>query len=61
LEDRLKNLAITEGIDLQRLRRQVAFGRLLNVDDCVPVFSAMYAKRVRGYEAVGYVIRENAR
>lgn len=30
------------------------------VDDCVPVFSAMYAKRVRGYEAVGYVIRENA-
>ncbi len=30
------------------------------VDGCVPVFSAMYAKRVRGYEAVGYVIRENA-
>jgi len=30
------------------------------VDDGVPVFSAMYAKRVRGYEAVGYVIRENA-
>ncbi len=31
------------------------------VDDCVPVFSAMYSKRVRGYEAVGYVIREDAR
>ena len=30
------------------------------VDDCVPVFSGMYSKRVRGYEAVGYAIRENA-
>ena len=29
LEDRLKNLAIAEGVDLQRLRRQVAFDRLL--------------------------------
>ncbi len=28
------------------------------VDDCVPVLSAMYSKRVRGYEAVGYVIQD---
>jgi superfamily II DNA or RNA helicase len=28
------------------------------VDGCVPVFSAMYSKRVRGYEAVGYQIQE---
>jgi len=28
------------------------------VDGCVPVFSAMYSKRVRGYEAVGYEIRD---
>jgi superfamily II DNA or RNA helicase len=28
------------------------------VDGCVPVLSAMYAKRVRGYEAVGYQIQE---
>ena len=27
------------------------------VDDAVPVLSKMYSKRVRGYEAVGYVIR----
>jgi superfamily II DNA or RNA helicase len=27
------------------------------VDGCVPVLSAMYAKRVRGYEAVGYQIQ----
>ncbi len=27
------------------------------VDDCVPVFSAMHSTRVRGYMAVGYVIR----
>jgi len=27
------------------------------VDDAVPVLSKMYAKRVRGYEAVGYTIR----
>ena len=26
------------------------------VDDCLPVFSAMYSKRVGGYEAVGYSI-----
>ena len=26
------------------------------VDGCVPVLSAMYSKRVRGYEAVGYSI-----
>src|SRR5258706_4297906 len=30
------------------------------VDDCVPVFSAMFSKRVRGYEAVGYQIQEFA-
>ncbi|MEQ2010214.1 MAG: hypothetical protein ABMA26_25805 [Limisphaerales bacterium] len=29
------------------------------VDDCVPVFSAMYSKRVRDYEAVGYTIDED--
>jgi superfamily II DNA or RNA helicase len=28
------------------------------VDGCVPVLSAMYAKRVRGYEAVGYEIQD---
>ncbi|HEU5125308.1 MAG TPA: DEAD/DEAH box helicase family protein [Verrucomicrobiae bacterium] len=28
------------------------------VDGCLPVFSAMYSKRVRGYEAVGYVIQD---
>jgi superfamily II DNA or RNA helicase len=28
------------------------------VDGCVPVFSAMYSKRVRGYEAVGYKIQD---
>jgi hypothetical protein len=28
------------------------------VDGCVPVFSAMYSKRVRGYEAVGYSIQD---
>ncbi len=28
------------------------------VDDCVPLFSKMFSKRVRGYEAVGYSIRE---
>jgi superfamily II DNA or RNA helicase len=28
------------------------------VDGCVPVLSAMYSKRVRGYEAVGYVIQD---
>lgn len=28
------------------------------VDDCVPIFSAMYSKRVRGYEAVGYEIQD---
>lgn len=28
------------------------------VDGCVPVFSAMYSKRVRGYEAVGYQIKD---
>jgi len=28
------------------------------VDDCVLVLSAMYSKRVRGYEAVGYTIQE---
>ncbi len=28
------------------------------VDGAVPVLSKMYAKRVRGYEAVGYVIRD---
>jgi superfamily II DNA or RNA helicase len=27
------------------------------VDGCVPVFAAMYGKRVRGYEAVGYQIQ----
>ena len=28
------------------------------VDGCLPVFSAMYSKRVRGYEAVGYSIAD---
>jgi len=28
------------------------------VDGCVPVLSAMYSKRVRGYEAVGYTIKD---
>jgi superfamily II DNA or RNA helicase len=28
------------------------------VDGCIPVLSAMYDKRVRGYEAVGYTIRD---
>jgi superfamily II DNA or RNA helicase len=28
------------------------------VDGCVPVLSAMYSKRVRGYEAVGYQIQD---
>lgn len=28
------------------------------VDGCVPVFSAMYSKRMRGYEAVGYSIQD---
>jgi superfamily II DNA or RNA helicase len=28
------------------------------VDGCVPVLSAMYAKRIRGYEAVGYQIQD---
>jgi len=28
------------------------------VDGCVPVFSKMYSKRVRGYEAVGYQIQD---
>jgi superfamily II DNA or RNA helicase len=30
------------------------------VDGCVPVLAAMYSKRVRGYEAVGYQIQEDA-
>jgi superfamily II DNA or RNA helicase len=30
------------------------------VDGCVPVLSAMYSKRVRGYEAIGYGIEEDA-
>jgi len=29
LETRLKSIAVTEGVDLQRLRRQVSFDRLL--------------------------------
>jgi superfamily II DNA or RNA helicase len=29
------------------------------IDDCVPVLSAMYSKRVRGYEAVGYQIQDS--
>ena len=29
------------------------------VDGCIPVFCAMYDKRVRGYEAVGYTIRDD--
>jgi superfamily II DNA or RNA helicase len=29
------------------------------VDGCVPVLSAMYSKRVRGYEAVGYSIQDD--
>ena len=28
------------------------------VDDCVPVLSSMYAKRLRGYESVGYTIAD---
>ena len=28
------------------------------VDGCVPVFSAMYSKRVRGYQAAGYQIQD---
>ena len=28
------------------------------VDGCLPVFSAMYSKRVRGYVAVGYVVQD---
>jgi len=28
------------------------------VDGCVPVLSAMYSKRVRGYETVGYKIQD---
>jgi len=28
------------------------------VDGCVPVLSAMYSKRVHGYEAIGYVIQD---
>jgi len=28
------------------------------VDSCAPVLSAMYSKRVRGYEAVGYLIQD---
>jgi hypothetical protein len=27
------------------------------VDDCVPVLAAMYGRRVRGYEAVGYTVQ----
>jgi hypothetical protein len=38
LEDRLKEIAGKQGVDLQRLRRQVAFDRL-GLD--VEVFSAM--------------------
>lgn len=30
------------------------------VDDCVPALSAMFSKRVRGYEAVSYVIQDDA-
>ena len=29
------------------------------VDGCVPVLSAMFSKRVRGYEAVGYQIQDD--
>ncbi|MGH7988796.1 MAG: DEAD/DEAH box helicase [Limisphaerales bacterium] len=29
------------------------------VDGAVPVFSSMYAKRVRGYEAIGYQIQDD--
>ncbi len=29
------------------------------VDGCVPVLSAMYSKRIRGYEAVGYQIQDH--
>ena len=29
------------------------------VDGCVPVLSAMYSKRVRGYEAIGYQIQDS--
>lgn len=30
------------------------------VDDCVPVLSAMFRKRIRGYEAVGYTIQDDS-
>lgn len=29
------------------------------VDGCVPMLSAMYSKRVRGYEAIGYIIQDD--
>ncbi len=36
---------------------KVKLFRSLYVDGCVPVLSAMYSRRVRGYEAVGYQIQ----
>jgi hypothetical protein len=36
LEDRLAKIAVAENMDLQRLRRQVAFDRLLARLDSVP-------------------------
>jgi len=51
LEDRLKKLAISEGIDLQRLRRQVAFDRLLcrlfANPDCPWLLKGGYAMELR--------------
>ncbi len=51
LEDRLKKLAIVEGIDLQRLRRQVSFDRLLcrlfASPDCPWLLKGGYAMELR--------------
>ena len=41
---------------IQSLKREVIVYDY--VDGCVPVLSAMYSKRVRGYEAVGYSIQD---
>lgn len=51
LEERLKNLAIAEGVDLQRLHRQVAFDRLLcrlfANPDCPWLLKGGYAMELR--------------
>lgn len=54
---------LNEALRSEAIRKKVSKREVIvydYVDDCVPVLSAMYSKRVRGYEAAGYVIRADA-